>query len=307
VRKLELELLKQEERDLNEVEKEERKVALKLCSIVRTGGKVSGEKLLNPTPLKRYERLEQATKATKKALEKSGSWPILMKLLVCLSVLDNFQNEARRLAREVDVVGWIAGLLKMVKAGDIVRKFIQAELDELDQESSDELACAEKKLAAARATGEKETLKTADEVFNEATSWRGFVEHVQSVSARFWDGLFHCYDQPLLPSTNNALEAFFGVLKRLSRKTTGRKSTGGGPLETCPEFFIEAFTLLKGRSHEEIVSLLGDIPEDELSKAIAEFEKLAEPAREKRSIARDPEAAIRELLEDWSGTPPSTS
>ena len=53
-------------------------------------------------------------------------------------------------------------------------------------------------------------------------AWR---DHLILILRRLWPGLFACYDQPLLPRTNNALEVFFGGLKRERRRNTGRKGT----------------------------------------------------------------------------------
>lgn len=53
-------------------------------------------------------------------------------------------------------------------------------------------------------------------------AWR---EHLILIVRRLWPGLFACYDQPLLPRTNNDLEVFFGSLKRERRRNTGRKGT----------------------------------------------------------------------------------
>jgi hypothetical protein len=40
--------------------------------------------------------------------------------------------------------------------------------------------------------------------------WR---DHFVSALRRFWPGLFHCYDQPLLPRTNNEIELYYHRLK----------------------------------------------------------------------------------------------
>lgn len=53
-------------------------------------------------------------------------------------------------------------------------------------------------------------------------AWR---DHLILILRRLWPGLFPCYDQPLLPRTNNDLEVFFGGLKRERRRNTGRKGT----------------------------------------------------------------------------------
>jgi hypothetical protein len=43
------------------------------------------------------------------------------------------------------------------------------------------------------------------------------------VSASYWPDLFHCYDVPDLPRTNNDLEQYFGAARHLERRATGRK------------------------------------------------------------------------------------
>jgi hypothetical protein len=48
--------------------------------------------------------------------------------------------------------------------------------------------------------------------------------HFAKVTASYWRGLFHCYDVPDLPRTNNDLEQYFGAARHLERRATGRKS-----------------------------------------------------------------------------------
>jgi hypothetical protein len=45
----------------------------------------------------------------------------------------------------------------------------------------------------------------------------------RKVTASYWPGLFHCYDDPDLPRTNNALEQYFGSARYHERRATGRK------------------------------------------------------------------------------------
>ena len=49
------------------------------------------------------------------------------------------------------------------------------------------------------------------------------LDHFLKVSARYFDGLFHCYAVPDLPRTNNDLEQFFGTARWHERRITGRK------------------------------------------------------------------------------------
>lgn len=50
----------------------------------------------------------------------------------------------------------------------------------------------------------------------------GAVEHFLKVTASYWPGLFHCYDVPDLPRTNNELEQLFGSHRHHQRRATGR-------------------------------------------------------------------------------------
>ena len=47
--------------------------------------------------------------------------------------------------------------------------------------------------------------------------------HFLKVSRRYWPGLFHCYEVPDLPRTNNDLEQCFGAHRYHERRATGRK------------------------------------------------------------------------------------
>jgi hypothetical protein len=47
--------------------------------------------------------------------------------------------------------------------------------------------------------------------------------HFLKVSRSYWSGLFHCYEVPALPRTNNDLEQCFGAHRYHERRATGRK------------------------------------------------------------------------------------
>lgn len=47
--------------------------------------------------------------------------------------------------------------------------------------------------------------------------------HFTKVTTSYWSGLFHCYDVPDLPRTNNDLEQYFGSARHAERRATGRK------------------------------------------------------------------------------------
>lgn len=49
------------------------------------------------------------------------------------------------------------------------------------------------------------------------------IEHLVTVLRRLGDGLYHCYDVPGLPRTDNDLEQFYRRVKTLERRITGHK------------------------------------------------------------------------------------
>ena len=55
--------------------------------------------------------------------------------------------------------------------------------------------------------------------------------HFRTVTASYWPGLFHCYDVPALPRTNNDLEQYFGAARHLERRAT---SNGARPGARAP-------------------------------------------------------------------------
>jgi len=54
------------------------------------------------------------------------------------------------------------------------------------------------------------------------------VDHFRKVTVSYWPGLFHCYDVPDLPPTNNALEQYFGSARYHERRASGRKGASPG-------------------------------------------------------------------------------
>ena len=50
----------------------------------------------------------------------------------------------------------------------------------------------------------------------------------RTVTASYWPGLFHCYDDADLPRTNNELEQYFGSARYHERRATGRKQASPG-------------------------------------------------------------------------------
>jgi len=56
---------------------------------------------------------------------------------------------------------------------------------------------------------------------NEAVA--AWATHFYKVTRSYWQGLFHCYDLPEVPRTNNELEQYFGKARHHERRATGHK------------------------------------------------------------------------------------
>lgn len=54
------------------------------------------------------------------------------------------------------------------------------------------------------------------------------LKHFRKVTRSYWPGLFHCYDVPELPRTDNDLEHLFGAHRYHERRSSGRKVASPG-------------------------------------------------------------------------------
>jgi hypothetical protein len=259
--------------------KAEMEVALKLCRAARTGGKVSGDSILQPTALKRFERVEKVYRATVEAVEskpkqKSGKQKKtatpLMAVLAVLSAMHAEAALAQRLAKQVQMIRKVAHILNFTAEGSQIKRMLATYLNQLLRQAAS--------LKSASPLGE-------------------FIRQLDALADRYWSGLFPCYDVPDLPRNNNGMEQQFSRFKRVDRRATGRKSTAGGPLETCAEFLLEAWDAVL--TTPNLKELLSEVTDDQLQDAMDKIAELSEEARTKRSIQRDLDGFLSEALEAW--------
>lgn len=273
-------------------------VATKLCTAALTAAKASGDSIMNPTALKRQEKLETVVRAAEKAAgkadptatalnaslasgnaeparqtkrrKKEQSCPLLLSVLSVLVQVRAQIALAGRLRRQVEVVRKVAHIFNLNTSGAQVKRMLSTYLNQLLRQ------------VAGRKPGD---------------AFSAFVRHLDAVADRYWSGLFHCYDVPHLPANNNDLERDFGSLKRAQRKATGRKSTAGGPIETCAEFLIESWDAVIALPNLD--EFLKAVTDDQLKAALDEMEKLSERAKTNRRIQRDLDGFLSEVLEEW--------
>lgn len=293
------------------VSDQERGAAQALCTVVNAIGKSrGGDPLLDPPALRRFRRLTEAAETTTQALKTAGrladatektttqapkavgsrmeaaeptvqapkkagrltggvkamrrtgsQWPFMARLLAVLATLSTWAELARRLQLQFEVVHRIAHILHTQAPGSAVRRLLITYVGQLE--------------------------KDADEG---APHGRWIYDYVSEVTARFWKGLFACYDHPDIPANNNALEGLFGAIKQQQRRVHGRKSTAGGPLDGCAGSLLEVWCRLD--AYPDLLALVRDLPNEKLAEVRQEMERLAEPSRQRRSIARDPKAYL---------------
>ncbi len=85
------------------------------------------------------------------------------------------------------------------------------------------------------------------------------VDRFRTVTASYAPGLFHCYDVPLLPPTNNALEQFFGAVRYHERRATGRKGASPG-LVVRGAVRVLAAVAARGHRFDDVTLRPTDVP-----------------------------------------------
>lgn len=254
-------------------------LAKRLCEAGRRASKLSGDTLLDPTALKRAERLNAVQDTADEALsctrgeqegKRASSHPYLDSVSAAFAMLRHHVGLLYRLRRQVGMVRKVAHILGLDSRASQIKRLFSTELNRWLKSAS---------------------AKTVDGL--EAA----FIGHLVAVAGRYSEGLFHCYDVPDLPRNNNDLEQEFSRFKRSERKATGRKSTAGGPVETCAEFMVEAWDSII--AIPDLEAYLRNVSPEDLEKALDEMADLSEDARRKRSMNRDPEKFLSDALKEW--------
>lgn len=129
---------------------------------------------------------------------------------------------------------------------------------------------------------------------------RRFILHAKRVTKSYWRGLFHCYDDPRIPHTSNAVEQSFGKGKRLLRACSGRKSTAVGPGSSGGSYFLYAVALHATTSRTEREAILLQYSKDEYRAARVKQAKIRGPETRRRQYARAPDAMLARIVEAWA-------
>jgi hypothetical protein len=152
--------------------------------------------------------------------------------------------------------------------------------------ANDEGADATRVERAYRALLEEVLKAKGDEAVGEGAT------HFHTVTRSYWRGLFHCYDLPELPRTNNDLEQYFGAARHHERRATGHKCATSALVVRGSVRVVAA-----------VATPLADWTAEELRPSSVEAwrklrEKLAarhEARRAARRFRRDPAAYLAKL------------
>jgi len=121
----------------------------------------------------------------------------------------------------------------------------------------------------------------------------GALDQFRKVTRSYWPGLFHCYDVPELPRTDNDLEQLFGAHRYHERRSSGRKVASPGLVVRGSVRLPSALaTRLRGevRGDDLVPSDLGAWRE-----LRAGLERRQAVRAQGRRFRRDPAAYLQEL------------
>jgi hypothetical protein len=130
-----------------------------------------------------------------------------------------------------------------------------------------------------------------------------FQRHLRKVSRSYWPGLFHCYDHPDIPRTNNGLESHFRDTQRRLLRTTGQKGRTRRILHRSG-----AWELL-GLPPTEAASLaaLRQIAPEELADERQRLRQHQERFRLHTRSPRQTKAQLDRLEQEWLALPPTAT
>jgi hypothetical protein len=122
----------------------------------------------------------------------------------------------------------------------------------------------------------------------------GAVDHFVKVTRSYWPGLFHCYEVPDLPRTNNDLEQCFGSHRYHERRASGRKGASPSLVLRGQVRLLAAAATRRHRYSAEELAVADRVQRAELRRQLQ--------ARRRRRVGRsrfrrDPQAFLHHLEE----------
>jgi hypothetical protein len=128
-----------------------------------------------------------------------------------------------------------------------------------------------------------------------------FGRHLDKVSRSYWPGLFHCYDVPGLPRTNNELESCFRDLGRRLLRTTGQKGLTQRTLQRQGAWEL----LLRPPTESQLLDAVCQTPPAELAQERQRFAAHRQRFRLQSRSLRQTQAQFNQLRQQWSTLQPT--
>jgi len=125
--------------------------------------------------------------------------------------------------------------------------------------------------------------------------------HLGKVSRSYWPGLFHCYDVPGLPRTNNKIESLFRDAGRQMLRITGQKGLTGRTLQRQGAWEL----LPRPATEAKLLDGLSQIPLEDLAQERQRFAQHRERFRMQSRSTRQTQSQFAQLRQRWAAIPPT--
>ena len=120
--------------------------------------------------------------------------------------------------------------------------------------------------------------------------------HLDKVSRSYWPGLFHCYDVPGLPRTNNELESRFRDTQRRLLRTTGQKGLTQRTLQRQGAWEL----LPRSPTAAQVLDAVCHTPLEDLAQERQRFAAHRQRFRMQSRSLRQTQAQFDQLRQKWS-------
>ena len=123
-----------------------------------------------------------------------------------------------------------------------------------------------------------------------------------AITQRYWSGLFHCYDIPGLPTSNNALESLFGQGKRQIRRRLGIQHLREALRRHAPW----ALLVTSAASVEELIDLFRQVSLDDYHAQRTLFDDRLQQLVHRFRWRHRRDSLLQQRLAAWTPATPDT-
>lgn len=125
-----------------------------------------------------------------------------------------------------------------------------------------------------------------------------FIDDLIRRAGRYGGHLFHCFDDPRIPANTNGLERFFGVSKRVLRKSLGGGSTTNSVVANLGAEPLLAFQQLRQPGAVRLLPAPGQSAAS-FRAARSKIADIEAPAIRRRSMVRHLDVHLERLSNEW--------